>query len=103
VATHTRAAACSAHTLQEARDGGRSVDLDNAVEGPNVDTKFQDTRRHNDAVISRCKRLFSRVSLLPTQRTMGDERCHLQLTECMGKLLRPCPTVNEHEPLLTTV
>src|SRR5206468_635695 len=53
VATHTRTAACSAHALQKARDCGRSVDLDNAVEGTNVDTKFQDTRCHDHAVISR--------------------------------------------------
>lgn len=72
VSGRTCASSGAPDTLQKGRDGGRRIDLDHAIQIPNIDAKLQGAGRDDDAILPLAERLFRGVTRFQAQAAMRD-------------------------------
>ena len=103
VADRARPAPGAAHALEEARHGGRAVDLDHPVEVTHVDAQLQDAGGHDHAVVPVGKGVLGLPPLLLAERAVRDEGRDAQLPQAGAEFLRPGAAIHEHQPFLAAV
>ena len=89
VPTSSGSPSCSPNSLQKRSDGIRAVDLDDSVEVPDIDAKFEGAGRDDDAVgrLTECR--FRQSALIDTEGTVGEVSFDTMTPESGSDLLDP--------------
>ncbi len=93
----------AAHPLEEARDGRRAVDLDDAVEVADVDAELEHAGRDDDPLFRLQERLLRGVPLVERERGVCDPDGDIRRAEAPGEGFGASAAVDEAQTLLAGV